>query len=59
MNNREFNDAVFGHFARVGAALGNAKRVEMVAVLAQGERSVDELARQGAASTSSLSSSGV
>ena len=55
MNNREFNDAVFGHFARVGAALGNAKRVEMVAVLAQGERSVDELARQVGASVGNTS----
>ncbi len=46
MDGREFKDAVFGHFARVGAALGNAKRVEMVDVLAQGERSVEDLARQ-------------
>ncbi|PZQ44599.1 MAG: ArsR family transcriptional regulator [Phenylobacterium zucineum] len=46
MDGREFKDAVFGHFARVGAALGNAKRVEIIDVLAQGERSVEELARQ-------------
>jgi len=46
MDGREFKDAVFGHFARVGAALGNAKRVEIVDVLAQGERNVEELARE-------------
>ena len=46
MDGREFKDGVFGHFARVGAALGNAKRVEIVDVLAQGERSVEDLARE-------------
>ncbi len=46
MDGREFKDAVFGHFARVGAALGNAKRVEIIDVLAQGERSVESLAHQ-------------
>lgn len=46
MEAREFKDGVFGHFARIGAALGHAKRVEIVDVLAQGERSVESLARQ-------------
>ena len=46
MDGREFKDGVFGHFARVGAALGNAKRVEIVDVLAQGERGVEDLARE-------------
>jgi rhodanese-related sulfurtransferase/DNA-binding transcriptional ArsR family regulator len=41
---REFKDAVFGQFARVGAALGSPKRVEIVDLLAQGERSVDSIA---------------
>lgn len=43
---QEFKDAVFGHFARVGAALGNPRRVEIIDVLAQGERSVEDLARE-------------
>ena len=55
MDGREFKDAVFGHFARVGAALGNAKRVEMIDVLAQGERSVDELAHEISASVGTTS----
>jgi len=46
MNGRQFKDDVFGHFARVGAAFGHAKRVEIIDVLAQGERSVDSLADQ-------------
>lgn len=46
MDGREFKDGVFGHFARVGAALGSAKRVEIIDVLAQGERSVEDLARE-------------
>ncbi len=46
MDGRQFKDEVFGHFARVGAALGHAKRVEIIDVLAQGERSVESLAEQ-------------
>jgi rhodanese-related sulfurtransferase len=36
--------ALFAHTARVGRALGNGKRLELVDLLAQGERSVDALA---------------
>lgn len=36
--------ALFGHIARVGRALGNGKRLELLDLLAQGERSVDALA---------------
>lgn len=46
MDAREFKDEVFGHFARLGAAFGHAKRVEIVDVLAQGERNVESLAQQ-------------
>ncbi|MBK8459288.1 MAG: metalloregulator ArsR/SmtB family transcription factor [Micropruina sp.] len=55
MDGRDFKDCVFGHFARVGAALGNGKRVEIVDVLAQGERSVEELARDVNASVGNAS----
>lgn len=37
-------DALFASFAKVGRALGNGHRVEIVDVLAQGERSVETLA---------------
>lgn len=39
-------DDLFAAFAKVGQALGNGHRVEIVDVLAQGERSVDALARE-------------
>jgi len=55
MDGREFKDGVFGHFARVGAAFGHARRVELVDVLAQGERSVESLAQQVGASVGNTS----
>lgn len=55
MDGREFKDGVFGHFARVGAALGNGKRVEIIDVLAQGERSVEDLAHEVSASVGNTS----
>jgi rhodanese-related sulfurtransferase/DNA-binding transcriptional ArsR family regulator len=36
--------ALFAHIGRVGRALGNGKRLELVDLLAQGERPVDALA---------------
>lgn len=44
MQGREFKDAVFARFARVAAAFGSPKRVEIVDLLAQGERPVDSIA---------------
>lgn len=37
-------DALFAEFAAVGKALGNPKRLELLDLLAQGSRSVDDLA---------------
>ncbi|WP_149204924.1 ArsR/SmtB family transcription factor [Actinotalea subterranea] len=45
MSRRQAKDAVFEQFARIGKALASARRVELVDLLAQGERSVDALAR--------------
>jgi rhodanese-related sulfurtransferase len=39
-------DALFDAFASVAHALGNGRRAEIVDVLAQGERSVDDVARE-------------
>ncbi|MHA6524455.1 metalloregulator ArsR/SmtB family transcription factor [Tessaracoccus sp. G1721] len=55
MDGRQFKDEVFGHFARMGAAFGNAKRVEIIDVLAQGERNVESLAEQISASLANTS----
>lgn len=55
MEPRAFKDQVFAHLARIGAAFGHAKRVEIVDVLAQGERSVESLAGQINASVANTS----
>jgi rhodanese-related sulfurtransferase len=44
MADRAAKDALFSAFASVGKALGNGHRAEIVDVLAQGERSVEDLA---------------
>lgn len=44
MSDRAAKGALFDAFASVGAALGSGRRGEIVDVLAQGERSVEELA---------------
>ena len=44
MADRDAKDSLFAAFASVAKALGNGRRAEIVDVLAQGERSVDELA---------------
>ncbi len=41
---RLFKDSLFEQFARVGKALSNGHRLELLELLAQGERSVEELA---------------
>jgi rhodanese-related sulfurtransferase/DNA-binding transcriptional ArsR family regulator len=46
MSDRQAKDALFDAFASVAHALGNGRRAEIVDVLAQGERSVDDVARE-------------
>lgn len=41
---RQFKDALYGEFARVGKALSSGRRLEMLDVLARGEHTVAELA---------------
>ncbi len=45
MSSSNFKHDLFAQFARVGKALSNANRLELLEYIAQGERSVDELAR--------------
>ncbi len=45
MKNREFKDAVFEQFALVASAFAAPKRIEIIDLLAQGERSVESLAQ--------------
>ncbi len=42
---RERKDALYAEFARIGKALANPKRLELLDLLIQGERSVESLAR--------------
>jgi rhodanese-related sulfurtransferase/DNA-binding MarR family transcriptional regulator len=46
MKSREFKDSVFTQFARVAAAFSSPKRLEIIDVLAQGERNVEGLAAE-------------
>jgi rhodanese-related sulfurtransferase len=52
---REFKDRLFEQFARVGKALASPKRLEIVDLLAQGERTVEEISRETAMSVASAS----
>src|SRR4029078_7423094 len=45
-SHRIFKDRLYGQFARVGKALSNPHRLEMLELLAQGERTVDSLATE-------------
>ena len=49
MNNtehREFKDLIFEQFARIGKALSHPKRLEILDLLAQAERTVEQIARE-------------
>ncbi len=44
MTGREAKDALYAQFSRLGKAVANPKRIELLELLAQTERSVDQLA---------------
>jgi rhodanese-related sulfurtransferase len=46
MRARDFKEAVFDQFARIAAAFASPKRIELIDLLAQGERHVEALARE-------------
>jgi rhodanese-related sulfurtransferase/DNA-binding transcriptional ArsR family regulator len=52
---RSFKDSLFEQFAVVGKALSNGRRLELLELLAQGERSVEELASNAALSDANAS----
>ncbi len=45
-DHRAFKDALFDQFARIGKAVANPHRLELLDLLAQGERRVEDLARE-------------
>jgi DNA-binding transcriptional ArsR family regulator len=55
MGDRALKDALFEQFARVGKALASARRLELLELLAQAERTVDELARESGLSLANAS----
>ena len=55
VDHREFKDRLFGQFARIGKALSSPRRLEIVDLLAQRERTVEEIAGETAMSVASAS----
>ncbi len=45
---REFKETLYAHFARIGHALSSPKRIELLDLLTQGEKTVEQLAQQSA-----------
>jgi rhodanese-related sulfurtransferase len=54
-DHRAFKDRLYDQFARVGKALGNPHRLELLELLAQGERSVEALADESCVSLANAS----
>jgi rhodanese-related sulfurtransferase len=55
MGHRDFKDRLYTEFAVIGKALASPHRLELLDLLAQGERSVEELAREAGISLASAS----
>jgi rhodanese-related sulfurtransferase/DNA-binding MarR family transcriptional regulator len=55
MDHRRFKDQLYAQFARLGKALASPQRLELLDLLAQGERSVEDLAHEAALSVANAS----
>ncbi|GMR08628.1 MAG: metalloregulator ArsR/SmtB family transcription factor [Gammaproteobacteria bacterium] len=55
MSRKTFKQDLFSQFARVGKALGNGNRLELLEFLAQGERSVEDLSKVAGLSVANTS----
>ncbi|MGZ3602654.1 MAG: ArsR/SmtB family transcription factor [Ktedonobacterales bacterium] len=55
MSDRAFKERLYAQFARLGKTLASPARLELLDLLAQGERSVEELAREAGLSVSNAS----
>ncbi len=55
MSSKHFKQDLFTQFARVGKAMSNGNRLELLEFIAQGERSVDELAKVSGLSVANTS----
>ena len=54
-DHRAFKDQLYGELARVGKALASPQRLELLDLLAQGARTVEDLAREAALSVANTS----
>ncbi len=52
---RLFKDAIYEQFARIGKALSSSKRIELLDLLCQGERTVEVLAKEAGMSIANTS----
>lgn len=52
---RRFKDEIFAQFARIGKALSSGRRLELLELLAQGERGVEDLAIEASQSVANIS----
>src|SRR4051794_804060 len=52
---RQFKDELFEQFSRIGKALSNGHRLELLELLAQRERTVEELATEASMSVANCS----
>jgi rhodanese-related sulfurtransferase len=55
MGHREFKDQLYAQFARIGKALASPQRLELLDLLAQGERTVEDLASEAALTVANAS----
>jgi rhodanese-related sulfurtransferase/DNA-binding transcriptional ArsR family regulator len=55
MKHREFKDQLYGELGRIARAMDSPRRLELIDLLAQGERSVEELAAEAALSIANTS----
>ena len=55
MQPRAFKDRLYGQYARIGKALGNPARLEILELLAQSERTVESLTKELGLSTANTS----
>ena len=53
--NRAFKDAIYEQFARIGKAVSSPKRLELLDLLCQGERTVEALAKEASLAVANAS----